>query len=82
MEIVNQLAESYAKENTSLLDDVLQQVETFTLNNHPHAQMLSGHVQGKLLEMISRMIQPRRILEMGTFTGFSALCLAKGLTED
>lgn len=44
--------------------------------------MLSGHLQGKLLEMISRMIRPRRILEIGTFTGYSALCLAKGLTED
>jgi len=39
-------------------------------------------VQGQLLEMLSRMIQPRRILEIGTFTGYSALCLAKGLTED
>ena len=44
--------------------------------------MLSGHLQGKLLEMISWMIQPRRILEIGTFTGYSALCLAKGLTPD
>lgn len=44
--------------------------------------MLSGHLQGKMLEMISCMIQPRRILEIGTFTGYSALCLAKGLTED
>jgi len=81
MELVNQVAEDYAKLNTTPLDDVLQEVETFTLANHPHAQMLSGHVQGKLLEMISRMIQPDRILEIGTFTGFSALCLAKGLTE-
>jgi len=81
MELVNQVAEDYAKLNTTPLDDVLQEVETFTLTNHPHAQMLSGHVQGKLLEMISRMIQPGRILEIGTFTGFSALCLAKGLKE-
>jgi len=81
MELVNQVAEDYAKLNTTPLDDVLQEVETFTLANHPHAQMLSGHVQGKLLEMISRMIQPGRILEIGTFTGFSALCLAKGLKE-
>jgi predicted O-methyltransferase YrrM len=42
--------------------------------------MLSGHLQGKLLEMISCMIRPQRILEIGTFTGYSALCLAKGLT--
>jgi len=44
--------------------------------------MLSGHLQGKLLEAISFMIRPRRILEIGTFTGYSALALAKGLTED
>jgi predicted O-methyltransferase YrrM len=43
--------------------------------------MLSGHLQGKLLEMVSCMIRPGRILEIGTFTGYSALCLAKGLTE-
>ena len=42
-------------------------------------QMLSGHVQGKFLEFISRMIQPERILEIGTFTGYSGICLAKGL---
>jgi predicted O-methyltransferase YrrM len=44
--------------------------------------MLSGHLQGKFLEMTSMMIRPRRILEIGTFTGYSALCLAKGLTDD
>ena len=44
--------------------------------------MLSGHVQGRVLSMLSQMIQPRRILELGTFTGYSALCLAEGLRED
>jgi len=79
MELVNHIAEDYAKRFSSPLDDILQQVEDFTLKHHPQAQMLSGHVQGKLLEMISCMISPQRILEIGTFTGFSALCLAKGL---
>jgi predicted O-methyltransferase YrrM len=79
MELINQKAENYARGNTTGLDDVLGEIEAYTLANHPHAQMLSGHVQGKVLEMISRMIQPDRILEIGTFTGFSALCLAKGL---
>ena len=82
MGLINQQAEQYAKLNTSALDEVLQEIETYTNANHPHAQMLSGHVQGKLLEMISRMIKPHRILEIGTFTGFSALCLAKGLQPD
>ena len=81
MELVNDKAENYAKQHTSLLDEVLNEIEEYTLANHPHAQMLSGHVQGKFLEMISCMIQPKKILEIGTFTGFSALCLAKGLQE-
>ncbi len=43
--------------------------------------MLSGHVQGRVLSMISHMIRPKRILELGTFTGYSALCLTEGLAE-
>jgi len=79
MELVNHIAEDYAKQFSSPLDAVLQEVEEYTLQNHPHAQMLSGHVQGKVLEMISSMIKPLRILEIGTFTGFSAMCMAKCL---
>jgi caffeoyl-CoA O-methyltransferase len=79
MELVNHIAEVYAKQFSSSLDDVLQEIEDYTLQNHPQAQMLSGHVQGKVLEMISCMIKPQIILEVGTFTGFSALCLLKGL---
>jgi len=82
MELINIKAEGYAKEYTSPLDEVLDEIEKYTLSNHPHAHMLSGHVQGKVLEMFSTMIGPRRILEVGTFTGFSALCLAKGLQPD
>jgi caffeoyl-CoA O-methyltransferase len=81
MELINLKAEQYAKHYTSALDNVLQEIEDFTLANHPQAQMLSGHVQGKVLELFSKMIAPKRILEIGTFTGFSALCLAKGLSE-
>lgn len=43
--------------------------------------MLSGHYQGRLLSMLSKMMQPRRILEIGTFTGYATICLAEGLTE-
>ena len=82
MELVNTRAEQYAKNNTSALDAVLDEIETYTLANHPHAHMLSGHVQGKVLEFFSKMIAPKRILEIGTFTGFSGLCLAKGLPND
>lgn len=47
-----------------------------------HANMLSGHVQGAILSMLSHMIRPKRVLEIGTYTGYSAICLAQGLTED
>jgi caffeoyl-CoA O-methyltransferase len=79
MDLVNTNAEAYSKKYTSLLDEVLMENERITLASHEHAQMHSGHVQGKFLEMIARMIKPEKVLEIGTFTGFSALCLSKGL---
>jgi predicted O-methyltransferase YrrM len=51
----------------------------YTLAHHPKAHMVSGHLQGAFLQMVSCMQRPLRILEIGTFTGYSALCLAKGL---
>lgn len=82
MELINIKAEAYSKKYSSSLDDVLQENETVTRTSHEHAQMHSGHTQGKFLEMISRMIKPEKVLEIGTFTGFSALCLSKGLSEN
>ena len=82
MDLVHPLAEQYAVNYASPEDPLIAEVGAFTMAQHPHHHMLSGHVQGKLLEMISWMIRPRRILEIGTFTGYSALCLAKGLTAD
>ncbi len=79
MELVNQKAESYSEIFTSSLDELPAQIAAETYASHSHSNMLSGHVQGILLEMLSCMIRPHRILEIGTFTGFSALCLAKGL---
>ena len=79
MEIINTKAEDYAARFTTPTDNLLQEIEKYTLENHPQAIMLSGPIQGKLLEMISLMIRPERILEIGTFMGYSALCLAKGL---
>ncbi|QNH63116.1 O-methyltransferase [Hymenobacter sediminicola] len=57
------------------------------LNRETHVQtlmprMLSGHAQGRLLSMLSHMVRPRRVLELGTFTGYAALCLAEGLADD
>lgn len=82
MELINSLAQQYSEKYTSKEDNLLKEIVDFTYQHHPHAHMLSGHLQGKLLEMVSAMIQPKRILEVGTFTGYSALCLAKGLTKN
>jgi caffeoyl-CoA O-methyltransferase len=49
------------------------------MENHPMAHMLSGHVQGKFLSFISTILRPKYVLEIGTFTGYSAICLAEGL---
>ena len=62
--------------------DYLQTIVRSTYNHVLNPHMLSGHVQGRVLSMISHMVRPRRILELGTFTGYSALCLAEGLPED
>ena len=82
MELINALVEEYASKITSPDDDLLQQIQQQTLANHPHAHMLSSSVQGKILTFLSTILQPKYVLEIGTFTGYSALCLAKGLTAN
>ncbi|HEU5053009.1 MAG TPA: O-methyltransferase [Hanamia sp.] len=78
-EIISDKVNEYASRFSEPTDDLLKEIEEFTLKNHPHSNMLSGHWQGKLLEMLSKMVRPSMILEVGTFVGYSALCLAKGL---
>jgi caffeoyl-CoA O-methyltransferase len=80
MDLILPIAQAYAEKYTSSEDSLLQQVNQQT-QAHPHSHMLSGHIQGKFLELLSLLLKPKRILEIGTFTGYSALCLAKGLTE-
>ncbi|MEO5684251.1 MAG: O-methyltransferase [Chitinophagaceae bacterium] len=80
MDLIHPLVQAYAEQYTSPEEQVLQQVNLQT-QAHPHAHMLSGHIQGKLLELLSLLLKPRRILEIGSFTGYSALCLAKGLVK-
>lgn len=63
-------------------DDVLKELDRETHLKVLGARMLSGHLQGQLLAMISRMIRPKFILELGTFTGYSAICLSKGLQAE
>ncbi|NOZ35330.1 MAG: O-methyltransferase [Chlorobi bacterium] len=62
-------------------DSVLSELTRRTHLETLHPRMLSGNIQGKFLEFISKMLNPERILEIGTFTGYSAICLAKGLTK-
>lgn len=82
MNIILEKAGIYAEAFTTPDEPLLKEIEAFTLANHPKSHMLSGHLQGQLLSQISCMIQPERILEIGTFVGYSALCLAKGLRPE
>ena len=69
---------NHSTPENNILASITRDTHLHVLNPH----MLSGHVQGRVLSMISHMLQPKRILELGTFTGYSALCLAEGLPED
>lgn len=74
--------DSYLEAHASAEPEHLKKLrrETFQKTTQPH--MISGYQQGRLLSIISRMMQPAHILEIGTFTGYAALCLAEGLAED
>lgn len=72
-------AVSYSDVFTTSADPLLQLILDETRATHPKAHMLSGEVQGQFLSILSCLKKPMRILEIGTFTGYSALCLAKGL---
>jgi predicted O-methyltransferase YrrM len=82
LQLVDDLAEQYAERFTSPQDALLTRIYESTLKDHPHAHMLSSNVQGQFLSFISTIMQPRYILEIGTFTGYSALCLSEGLRPD
>jgi caffeoyl-CoA O-methyltransferase len=82
LDIIHPQAQAYAEKFTSAENELLKAVNEQTRQWHPHAHMLSGHLQGKFLEFISAIVQPARILEIGTFTGYSALSLLKGLRQD
>ncbi|MDR3286920.1 MAG: O-methyltransferase [Prevotellaceae bacterium] len=74
--------EKYIASHTSVEDDLLHEIYRKTNLSVIQTRMISGHVQGKILEFFSKMIQPKNVLEIGTFTGYSAICLAKGLQAD
>ena len=79
MEIISQKISAYAEEHTTQESDLLRELNRETNANVLMPRMLSGHLQGQLLRMLSQMIQPKQILEIGTYTGYSAICLADGL---
>jgi len=81
VELIHPIVQEYAENFSTPEDELLREINLYTSQHHPEHHMLSGHLQGKLLEMVSHMIRPGRILEIGTFTGYSALCLAKGLKQ-
>lgn len=73
--------EEYILNHIDAEGEVLQHLNRDTHLYHLRPRMCSGHLQGRLLKMFVRMISPKSILELGTFTGYSALCLAEGLPE-
>lgn len=82
LELVHPLAEKYAEKFSSQEDDLLKSISAETIQSHAEPHMMSGHLQGQFLEIISKLVRPLRVLEIGTMIGYSTICLAKGLAAD
>ena len=81
-EIISEKLEQYIENHTSEESEVLKDLDRNTHLTELRPRMLSGKVQGRFLSLMSKMMQPERILEIGTFTGYSAICLAEGLKQN
>jgi predicted O-methyltransferase YrrM len=81
MDFLDQNISDYAEQHTTSESDLLNHLNRDTYANVLIPRMLSGHMQGRILSMFSKMCQPKTILEIGTYTGYSALCLAEGLAK-
>jgi predicted O-methyltransferase YrrM len=79
MDFLDSKIQDYTDKYTSPESDVLRQLNEETHSSVASPNMLSGHIQGRILAMVSRMIKPKYILEIGTYTGYSAICLCEGL---
>ena len=79
--IVSEQIESYCEAHTTRESELLRDLSRETCANIARPHMLSGHLQGRFLSMISKMIKPQYVLEIGTYTGYSALCLAEGIRD-
>ncbi|TAH42169.1 MAG: O-methyltransferase [Bacteroidetes bacterium] len=82
MDFLDSKLNLYTETHTSSENDVLESLNRETNAKILMPRMLSGHLQGRILSMLSHMIRPKQILEIGTYTGYSALCLAEGLQDD
>ena len=82
MDVIHPALQKYSEAHTTSESDLLKKINRETHANVMMPRMLSGHMQGRILSMISCMIRPSAILEIGTYTGYSALCLAEGLKPD
>jgi len=82
MDLLSDELKSYLESSCDPESDLLKQIDRETHLKVSLPRMLSGHYQGRVLSMLSKMLCPRRILEIGTFTGYATLCLAEGLSED
>lgn len=82
MDIVAREAEEYAKDHTTPLSSLLEEIERFTLTGTPYPSMLTGRVEGRFLQLAVGLSGARRIVDIGTFTGYSALAMAEVLPDD
>jgi predicted O-methyltransferase YrrM len=82
MEYIDQKIEKYCTLHSTLESETLKMINRDTQANLLKPRMLSGHLQGRILSLISAILKPTNILEIGTYTGYSAICLAEGLTEN
>lgn len=82
MEFIDIELQRYSEAHTSGESDLLKKINRDTHSLVMKPRMLSGHMQGRFLSLISKMVRPKSILEIGTYTGYSALCLAEGLRFD
>ena len=82
MDFVDKNIEKYVEALSDKESPLLKEINEYTFRNIHQPRMLSGHLQGRILSFISRIKKPKNILEIGTYTGYSALCLAEGLSTD
>ena len=82
MDLIDKNIENYVESLSDSETPLLKEISEYTHKNVHQPRMLSGHLQGRILSFISKIISPKNILEIGTYTGYSALCLAEGLQED